>query len=180
MKGDITFILGGARSGKSTAAERLARSGDRVLFVATAEALDEEMERRIQLHRQSRPATWDTLEEPRELVSVLQTRLAHYDVFLVDCISLWVSNLLLGMEGHPDAERRVVVETGRLLDLMQGSPASWILVSNEVGMGIVPVSPLGRVFRDALGRVNQIVAARSNRVLLMVAGLAFAAPVSSE
>ncbi|MYD41211.1 MAG: bifunctional adenosylcobinamide kinase/adenosylcobinamide-phosphate guanylyltransferase [Acidimicrobiia bacterium] len=180
VKGDITFILGGARSGKSTAAERLARRGDRVLFVATAEALDEEMERRIRIHRQERPTEWDTLEEPRALVSALQPRLAHYDVFLVDCITVWVSNLLLAMDDYPDAERRVVDETRRLLDLMQDSHAAWIVVSNEVGMGIVPASPLGRVFRDALGRVNQIIAARSSRVLLMVAGLSFEAPLYSE
>lgn len=180
MKGDITFILGGVRSGKSAAAERLADSGDRVLFVATAEALDEEMDRRIRNHRQNRPTAWDTLEEPRALVPVLQPRLAHYDVFLIDCITIWVSNLLLGMDGHPDAERRVVEETRRLLDLMQDSQAAWIVVSNEVGMGIVPASPLGRVFRDALGRVNQMIAARSSRVLLMVAGLTFEAPLSPE
>ena len=180
MKGDITFILGGARSGKSTAAERLARGADRVLFVATAEALDEEMERRIRIHRQYRPAAWDTLEEPRALVPALQPRLAHYDVFLIDCVTVWVSNLLLATDDHPDAERRVVDETRRLLDLMQDSQAAWIVVSNEVGMGIVPASPLGRVFRDALGRVNQIIAARSSRVLLMVAGLAFEAPLYSE
>lgn len=180
MKGGLTFILGGARSGKSTAAERLARSGDRVLFIATAEALDEEMEKRIRIHRQGRPNAWDTLEEPRALVSALQPRLAHYDVFLIDCMTMWVSNLLLAMDGHPDPERRVVEETRRLLDLMQNSQAAWIVVSNEVGMGIVPASPLGRVFRDALGRVNQMIAARSSRVLLMVAGLSFEAPLSSE
>ncbi len=180
MKGDITFILGGVRSGKSATAERLARSGDRVLFVATAEALDEEMDRRIRIHRQNRPTAWDTLEEPRALVPVLQPRLAHYDVFLIDCITMWVSNLLLATDGHPDAERRVVVETRRLLDLMRDSQVAWIVVSNEVGMGIVPASPLGRVFRDALGRVNQMIAARSSRVLLMVAGLSFEAPLSPE
>ena len=179
MKGGVTLILGGARSGKSTAAERLARRGDRVLFVATAEALDEEMGRRIRDHRRGRPTGWDTVEEPRELVSVLQPRIPHYDVVLVDCITMWVSNLLLAMECHNDAERRVADEAHRLLDLMQDSHAAWILVSNEVGSGIVPASPLGRAFRDALGRVNQIIAARSDRVLLMVAGLVFEAPLSS-
>lgn len=180
MKGHITLILGGARSGKSTTAERLSRSADRVLFVATAEALDDEMKRRIRIHRRSRPAAWNTLEAPRELVSVLRPRLAHYDVFLLDCITMWVSNLLLEMEGLPDAERRIAEEVQRLLDLMQGSDAAWILVSNEVGLGIVPASPLGRVYRDVLGRVNQMIAARSNRVLLMVAGLAFEAPLPPE
>ena len=95
-------------------------------------------------------------------------------------MTIWVSNLLLAMDGHPDPERRVVEETRRLLDLMQDSQAAWIVVSNEVGMGIVPASPLGRVFRDALGRVNQMIAARSSRVLLMVAGLSFEAPLSPE
>ena len=180
MKGHITLILGGVRSGKSTTAERLSRSADRVLFVATAEALDDEMERRIRIHRRSRPAAWDTLEAPRELVSVLQPRLAHYDVFLLDCITMWVSNLLLEMEDHSDAERRIAEEAQRLLNLTQDSDAAWILVSNEVGLGIVPASPLGRVYRDVLGRVNQMIAARSNRVLLMVAGLAFEAPLPPE
>lgn len=173
MKTHITLILGGARSGKSTAAERLAGDGDRVLFVATAEGLDAEMEQRIKAHRRHRPADWDTLEEPRKLVSALQPLLGGYDVFLLDCITMWVSNLLLEEEDPSDCEQRLAAEALRLLNLIETSDASWILVSNEVGMGLVPASPLGRVFRDALGRVNQILASRADRVKLMIAGLSF-------
>ncbi len=173
MEAHLTFILGGARSGKSTAAEQLAQDGDRVLFVATAEPGDHEMEHRIRIHRQTRPPAWDTLEEPRDLVTALRPHLGAYDVFLVDCITMWVSNLLLEREGHCDGERRLLVETDRLLDLISASGAAWILVSNEVGLGLVPGSALGRVFRDALGRVNQLIAARADRVRLMVAGLGF-------
>lgn len=173
MKTHITLILGGARSGKSTAAEQLAAEGDRVLFVATAEGLDGEMEQRIKAHRQHRPADWDTLEEPRRLVSALQPLLGVYDVFLLDCITMWVSNLLLEEEDPGDGEHRFAAEALRLLNLIENSNASWILVSNEVGLGLVPASPLGRAFRDALGRVNQILASRADRVKFMIAGLSF-------
>ena len=104
MRSHITLILGGARSGKSTVAEQLARDADRVLFVATADALDEEMEDRIETHRRSRPADWDTLEEPRGLVSALRPLLGVYDVFLVDCITMWVSNLILEEEDPTGGE----------------------------------------------------------------------------
>lgn len=179
MKPHLTLILGGARSGKSTAAERMALGGERVLFVATAEALDEEMENRISIHRQGRPSSWHTLEEPHDLVSALRPNLRRYDTFLLDCITMWVSNLLLRDENHSDAEQRIVVQARRLLDLVAASDATWILVSNEVGSGIVPASPLSRVYRDALGRVNQTIAARADRVRLMVAGLSVEMPRAS-
>ncbi len=172
MKSHLTLILGGARSGKSTAAEQLADLGSRVLFVATAEALDQEMADRIESHRRSRPADWDTLEEPRDLVSALRPLSGQYDVFLVDCITMWVSNLLLEQPDPTAGEALVIAETRRLLDLMESSRAAWIVVSNEVGLGLVPTSPLGRAYRDALGRVNQLISARADRVNLMVAGRA--------
>ena len=171
MTAHITLILGGARSGKSTAAEQLAIDSDRVLFVATAESLDAEMEHRIKAHRKGRPADWHTLEEPRDLISALQPLLGAYDVFVLDCITMWVSNLLVEQEDPGDDEHRLAAEARRLLNLIETSDATWILVSNEVGMGLVPTSPLGRVYRDALGRVNQIIAARADRVKLMIAGL---------
>ena len=167
----VTLILGGVRSGKSTTAEKMARGGQRVLFVATAEALDEEMERRIAAHRKSRPREWDTLEEPIDLIDALSPHLNRYDVFLLDCLTLWVSNLLLKNERHPDVERIIVEAASRLLDMIESTHAAWILVSNEVGFGVVPASPLGRVYRDSLGRVNQLIASRADRVKLMVAGL---------
>ncbi len=166
----VTLILGGVRSGKSTIAEKMAQGGQRVLFVATAEALDEEMERRIAAHRKSRPPQWDTLEEPIDLIDALSPHLNRYDIFLLDCLTLWVSNLLLENKRHADVERIIVEAAGRLLDMIDSTHAAWILVSNEVGFGIVPASPLGRLYRDSLGRVNQLIASRADRVRLMVAG----------
>ena len=170
--GELILLLGGARSGKSTAAERLAQQGRSVLFVATAEPLDDEMHRRIAFHRRDRPSEWDTLEEPIDLHAALLPVLGRYDMIVLDCLTLWVSNLLIANEHVPDVERDILETAGRLLDLVGGSGATWILVSNEVGMGIVPASRLGRVYRDALGWVNQLVASRADRVYLMAAGLA--------
>ncbi|MCY3757422.1 MAG: bifunctional adenosylcobinamide kinase/adenosylcobinamide-phosphate guanylyltransferase [Acidobacteria bacterium] len=172
MKKELIFILGGARSGKSTHAERLARRGRRVLFVATAEARDEDMKRRIAAHRERRPADWDTLEEPLDLVAALRPLLDRYDTFLLDCLTLWASNLLLDEPVQAEEGNRIPDFARELMDLIAESPATWILVSNEVGQGIVPSSALGRAYRDALGRMNQMVASRANRVYLMTAGLA--------
>lgn len=172
MKKELIFILGGARSGKSAFAERLARRGRRVLFVATAEARDEDMKRRIAAHRKRRPAGWDTLEEPLDLVAGLRTRLDRYDTFLLDCLTLWVSNLLLERQDHGGTESRIQDSARELMDLIDETQATWILVSNEVGQGIVPSSGLGRAYRDTLGRVNQLAVSRADRVYLMTAGLA--------
>ena len=111
MTSELILITGGARSGKSSFAERLARQGGRVLFVATAEALDDDMERRIATHRSSRPAEWDTLEEPRDLAEAVRnaTEVAapEYDTIVVDCLTMWVSNLLLTLEGNANAEGKI-------------------------------------------------------------------------
>ena len=179
----LIFVLGGARSGKSAFAEQLARnfsmdSGGRVLYVATAEALDDEMRRRIDIHRRQRPAGWDTLEEPLALVTALNSRLCgnaggrDYDTCLLDCLTLWISNQLLAREGDPNAEHEILTAAGELLEVYDQSAETWIVVSNEVGLSVVPASPLGRTFRDIQGRVNQMFAARADRVYLMVAGLA--------
>ena len=188
MPKELIFVLGGARSGKSAFAERLAalrqaQAGGRVLYVATAEALDADMERRIANHRQQRPPEWDTLEEPLHLASALPDALQGYDTCLLDCLTLWVSNMLLGMEGRPhpnpppegegiNAEEEILAAARRLMEAYEQSPATWIVVSNEVGLGVVPPSRLGAAYRDALGRVNQAVAARADKVYFMVAGLA--------
>ena len=172
MAKELVLVLGGARSGKSAFAERLAKQGGRVLYVATAEALDEDMERRIAAHRQQRPEEWDTLEEPLKLASTLPPALAGYDTCLLDCLTLWVSNMLLSMEGNPEAESNILAAADKLLEASEKSQAAWIMVSNEVGLGVVPPSRLGSVYRDALGRVNQAVAARADKVYFMVAGLA--------
>ncbi|MDE0374444.1 MAG: bifunctional adenosylcobinamide kinase/adenosylcobinamide-phosphate guanylyltransferase [bacterium] len=169
--GELLLILGGARSGKSTTAERLARDGGRVLFIATAEALDEAMQKRIAAHRRYRPEHWDTLEEPIHVTRAVRPLIDRYDTFVLDCLTLWVSNLLLQDEEASDTEGAVLETVGRLLDLIDAADGRWILVSNEVGQGIVPASPLGREYRDVLGRVNQLVASRADKAYLMVAGL---------
>ena len=176
MATELILITGGARSGKSGFAERLAMQGKRVLFVATAEALDDDMARRIAAHRGSRPAEWDTLEEPRNLPEAISRKAAGansaYDTIIVDCLTIWVSNLLLLHEGNADAEARIVDAAKKLLDVRNSSDARWIVVTNEVGLGVVPSSSLGRTYRDALGRVNSLVASRADKVYLMAAGLA--------
>jgi adenosylcobinamide kinase / adenosylcobinamide-phosphate guanylyltransferase len=177
-----TLILGGARSGKSAYAERLAAAAGRpVLYLATATAGDAEMAARIAAHRAVRPAGWRTVEAPEELVGAVAAHARPGDVVLVDCLTLWVSNLLLRELGEADdavpfavasaLEARLCAEADRLLDQAHASGVSLILVSNEVGMGLVPPFPLGRVYRDALGRVNQSVARRADTVVLMVAGI---------
>ncbi len=176
MATGLVLITGGARSGKSGFAERLAMQGNRVLFVATAEALDDDMARRIAAHRTGRPSEWDTLEEPRAVPqAILRDTTASttpYDTIIVDCLTIWVSNLLLLHEGSADAEARILEAAGKLLDVHQSSDARWIVVTNEVGLGVVPPSSLGRMYRDTLGRVNSLVASRADKVYLMAAGLA--------
>ncbi len=172
MPKTLTLIVGGARSGKSTLAEGLASHGTRVLYVATAEPGDDEMRVRIAKHRERRPPDWDTLEAPRALASSLNSTLSGYDICLIDCLTLWVSNLILDLDSDEDREHQAVMAAKALLDVFECSNASWIVVSNEVGQGIVPATSLGRVYRDALGRVNQIIASRADRVFLAVAGLA--------
>lgn len=172
MPKELILIIGGARSGKSALAERLAGKSDRVLFVATAQALDDDMERRIAAHRSTRPASWDTLEEPIDLASSMRAEIKGHDVVLLDCLTLWVSNMLLKDEGSPDAERTILTSAKDMLDLYHEGDATWIVVTNEVGLGVVPPSTLGSAYRDALGRVNQLVAALADKVYLMSAGLA--------
>jgi adenosylcobinamide kinase/adenosylcobinamide-phosphate guanylyltransferase len=159
------FVLGGARSGKSAGAERLARAtGLTRVYLATAEAWDDEMRDRIALHRADRGADWETLEAPRALLDAARSRDSHDNVILIDCLTLWLSNLTL-------AEADVEAETAALSDWLPTAAARVVLVSNEVGLGIVPDTPLGRRFRDAQGRLNQRVAAVADRVLFVAAGL---------
>jgi adenosylcobinamide kinase / adenosylcobinamide-phosphate guanylyltransferase len=162
----FVLLLGGARSGKSALAVGLAaRSGSPVTLVATAMALDDEMAERIAQHRALRPASWTTVEEP---IAVTQAvRAAAPDHFLViDCLTLWVSNLL-GSE-YPD---RVIVDAAaEVAQTLAARHAGAVVVSNEVGLGIVPVNPLARGFRDTLGRVNTTFAAAADRTVLVVAG----------
>jgi adenosylcobinamide kinase/adenosylcobinamide-phosphate guanylyltransferase len=132
------------------------------------------MTRRIDAHRRERPPTWDTLEAPLAIAAELEQRLNDtHAVVVIDCITLWVSNILLGLADDTDAETAVASHVSGLLDtIARFAPRHWIIVSNEVGLGIVPPTPLGRRYRDALGRANQLLAAAADDVTLMVAGIA--------
>ncbi|MCY4375885.1 MAG: bifunctional adenosylcobinamide kinase/adenosylcobinamide-phosphate guanylyltransferase, partial [Spirochaetaceae bacterium] len=149
-----------------------ARRARGVCFSAPGGAREEEWPRRIAAHRERRPSGWDTLEEPLDPAGRAEPILSRYDTVVLDCLTLWVSNLLLRHEDDPAAEELILDAAGRLLNLIERSTATWIVISNEVGLGVVPPSSLGRAYRDALGRVNQLAAARAGRVYLMVAGLA--------
>ena len=174
MARSLTLILGGARSGKSDYAQALVdQAGGKVLFVATAAALDEEMQARISVHRSHRPAHWTTLEAPHQVGEALRTA-PPSEWILLDCMTLLVSNLLVGLPEpivETDYYAAVVKELNGLLDAISNSPAGWVIVSNEVGLGLVPVYPMGRFFRDALGRVNQRLAQVADTVYFMVSGL---------
>ncbi len=171
MSKNLTLILGGVRSGKSSFAQRLATGNNRVLFLATAEAGDPEMAARIKAHKESRPTEWDTLEEPSELADALSPVIGDYDVVILECVTLWLSNLMLsesaGNETMPDIPTRV----RQLLDLYRDGSACWIIVSNEVGLGVISPTKLGRHYADELGRVNQQIAAAADIVYFMAAGL---------
>ncbi len=162
----IDLVLGGARSGKSGYALRLAGADGRaVTFVATAQPFDAEMAERIARHREERPAAWKTVEAPLALAEALAREAAEDRCLLVDCLTLWLSNVLL-------ADRHAEIDL--LLDLLPRLSGHVILVSNEVGWGIVPENALARRFRDEQGRLNQKVAALADRVVLVAAGLPLA------
>ena len=161
-----TFLLGGARSGKSALAGRMAvESGEPVVFIATGEPRDEEMAARIRRHRDDRPATWRTIEAPLDLLAAFRST-SPGDFLIVDCLTLWVSNLL---ESGVDSDAISAAADGvaRELVLRRG-----VVVSNEVGLGIVPANELARAFRDVLGAVNVTFAGLASRAVLMVAGRA--------
>jgi adenosylcobinamide kinase/adenosylcobinamide-phosphate guanylyltransferase len=163
----VTLVLGGVRSGKSRFAQQLAARFNSVAFVATAPCTDEEMQAKILRHQQERPAEWHTIEEPLELARVLEENSGRYDVLLVDCLTLFASNLLHADTEGSDSEERIQ----SLCRGLTATSSSVVLVSNEVGSGVVPAYPLGRQYRDLLGEINQKVAAIADNVLLMVAGL---------
>lgn len=178
----VVLITGGARSGKSSFAERYAeRSGTGGIYVATALRIDEEMERRIERHRQRRGETgfvWRTVEEPLLLpqrmaeLSLEAAELpADRRIVLIDCLTIWMTNVLLPLENAHDAEERCLAEVDALIGALRNFPGLALLVSNEVGFGIVPETPLGRLFRDAAGRMNQRVAASADQVFLVVSGI---------
>ena len=171
----LTLILGGARSGKSTHAEKLARECQTpVLYVATAQGGDEEMAARIAQHRALRPAHWITLEAPRAIGTAIRSSGASAPVVLIDCLTLLANNIIVPLPEpieYEEAEKLLNAEIDDLLTAYAASDAVWIVVSNEVGLGLVPPYPLGRIYRDALGKANQRLAAVADEVLFMVAGL---------
>ena len=164
--GELVLLVGGARSGKSRLAlERAQALPGELIYVATGEALDAEMSERIAHHRAERGTRWRTVEAPLDLSEAIARESSNDNVLVVDCLTLWLSNLILG-------ERDVVAATASLLDALARRRGVVLLVSNEVGMGIVPENALARRFRDEAGRLNQAVARAADEVLLVCAGLA--------
>lgn len=162
------FVLGGARSGKSSYALELAKSaGKNVIFIATCIPGDSEMRQRVRLHKKSRPKTWKLVEEGVCLDSALREVKAGYDAVLIDCAGLFISNLMAVESSDEKIEQKVRSVIGAI----KKSACEVIVVSNEVGMGIVPDNPLARRFRDLLGRVNQMMAQSADRVIVMHAGI---------
>jgi adenosylcobinamide kinase/adenosylcobinamide-phosphate guanylyltransferase len=175
--GKLTFILGGARSGKSTYAQRLAeRSGKSVVYIATAQAGDDEMSARIMQHRADRPAEWTTLEIQRDIAAYLKAHPTQAGLYLLDCMTFLTANILFQYtEGEITDEQKaaeaVNAEVDELLAYIRAQKADWIIVSNEVGLGLVPPYPLGRIYRDLLGMANQRIAAAADEVYMLVAGI---------
>jgi adenosylcobinamide kinase/adenosylcobinamide-phosphate guanylyltransferase len=173
----LTFILGGARSGKSSHAQKLAQeSGKSVTFIATAQALDEDMSVRIKKHQEDRPSSWVTLEIPLNIAEHLQTNPINTDVVLLDCITLLVNNLFMpcvkdDLADEKGAMQAVQIEVDALLAFVSGQRQDWIVISNEVGLGVVPAHQMGRAYRDILGWANQRLAREAGQVCWMVAGI---------
>lgn len=163
LNGSI-FILGGARSGKSAFAESLFASADQALYLATAETLDDEMYERVQRHRERRGSQWVTVEEPLAIGDILRFHQSKSLPILVDCLTIWLSNLM-------QTESDIDGEIDSLTDIISAMKQPLVLVSNEVGSGIVPDNKLARDFRDQAGKLNQRIAATVNRVYLITAGL---------
>ena len=180
--GELWFVTGGARSGKSRfARERAAGTASAVTYIATMQPDDDETRRRVERHRAERPAEWATIEAPLDTVGALEAAPADACV-LIDCLSLWVSNRLLGLGQEPSVasveslERELSGAVAALLAAARARAAPTIVVSNEVGAGVVPPYPVGRAYRDLLGTVNQRVAAGAARAWLLVAGRALELP----
>ncbi|GFM79594.1 adenosylcobinamide kinase/adenosylcobinamide phosphate guanyltransferase [Pseudomonas cichorii] len=163
----LQLILGGARSGKSRLAEKLAAESElSVIYIATSQPLDGEMSQRVISHRQRRPDSWGLVEEPLELARVLRDNAATGHCLLVDCLTLWLTNLLM-----LDNPERLVQERDALLECLSELPGEIIFVSNETGLGVVPLGELTRRYVDEAGLLHQAIAERCQRVVLTVAGL---------
>jgi len=173
------LIIGGARSGKSSFAQELAlKSGEPVLFVATAEAGDEEMRHRIEEHQRARPSAWSTLEVTTHVGREILQKIDESQVVIIDCITLLVNNIF-GQYSHqnteqidaPLIEKKLTDEISELVECIDRTDANFIIVTNEVGTGLVPANKMGRLYRDFLGKANQMLAQRADKIYLMVAGL---------
>jgi adenosylcobinamide kinase/adenosylcobinamide-phosphate guanylyltransferase len=173
----ITFVLGGARSGKSRYVQALAARVSPVAFVATAQRSDEEMFQKIERHRAERPKDWRTIEEPLDLDRVLAKEGPSHQIVVIDCLTLYAANLIDAEQRDPAA---VEERLQKLYAALRSVPCSVALVSNEVGSGVVPSFPEGRKYRDLLGEINQRVATIADNVLLMVAGLPLVLKGSAE
>ncbi|NQT48443.1 MAG: bifunctional adenosylcobinamide kinase/adenosylcobinamide-phosphate guanylyltransferase [Chloroflexi bacterium] len=188
MSGRSVLILGGARSGKSALAQEMAQQfGKKVLFVATAEPLDDEMRSRIEIHKINRPQGWRTLEATVGIGEEIIAQIADAELVVIDCVTVLVSNVMFSGEGtdtleagQPDyasAEKKVIAEIEGIIKCLDSTQASFIIVSNEVGMGLVPVHEsdtagrAGRIYRDLLGKANQLLAQRADDVYLLIAGI---------
>ena len=170
-----TLITGGARSGKSKLAQEMAKkNGGPVLFVATAEALDDEMKQRIDAHRRNRPGNWTTLEVNANIGQRIGKEIGRAKTVIIDDITLLVNNIVERQPGKIEADRlekEVTAEIEELIACMRNSQAEFIIVTNEVGLGIVPADKISRLYRDLLGRANQMLAKYADEVLFMVAGI---------
>jgi adenosylcobinamide kinase/adenosylcobinamide-phosphate guanylyltransferase len=185
--GKLILILGGARSGKSSYAEKQAKElgGDSVLYVATSETKDEEMVGRVEKHRSERPSAWVTVEAPRNVAQAIRRERSAEKVILVDCMTFLVANYLMDAAAPEDdpfddpsadpfdaqIEADVVADVEDLIAFAKETDVEMLVVSNEVGLGVVPPYELGRAYRDILGRANQILARHADEVLLFVAGI---------
>ena len=170
-QGSVTLVLGGVRSGKSRYAQQLAEQSRHVVFVATAKVTDDEMRAKIDRHREDRPNEWLTVEEPLDLPKVLGQHELGCEVMVVDCLTIFAANL---MEAEGENEKAIESRVEALCEALRAVRCSVVVVSNEVGSGVHPVSPLGRRYRDLLGEINQRVARIADDVVLMVAGLPLA------
>ncbi|MCC6260551.1 MAG: bifunctional adenosylcobinamide kinase/adenosylcobinamide-phosphate guanylyltransferase [Anaerolineales bacterium] len=176
--GKLTFIIGGARSGKSSYAQKLAEeSGKAITFIATAQAWDDEMKARIQKHREDRPAEWQTLEIQKDISAYLLQHPQQTEIYLLDCITLLANNIFMQFieaDLVDEAKAKVALENeiGELIKYIREHDEEWLVITNEVGLGLVPPYQMGRVYRDLLGWTNQRLAQEADEVLWLVAGIA--------
>jgi adenosylcobinamide kinase/adenosylcobinamide-phosphate guanylyltransferase len=174
----IIFVTGGARSGKSAFAQERAKENEDVAYIATARITDSEMRERVRMHRESRPKAWKTYEVQNNLPAVFDR---NHRTFLLDCLTVYISNAVVGAVGEEDeivdarvqeeTEERIMRDVERMIGIVREKDLTAIIVSNEVGMGVVPPYPMGRLFRDITGRANKLLAAAADEAYLVVCGI---------